>query len=198
MQLESLNCLTPDVAVTPKYTPNPKFRCIKVYYVDNDDVIIVGEADPNFIYWLSVTKMDDTETNRQIVAYLKQTEPVLFSHDSTVTDEKTRYTYEQLKSFYTVQINDADEIVSMYCVAKQRSSSTSDQRLIAKMKKQLAILNKCDPDPITDYSRKKALIQQIRSQSALRLSDNPKVRDLYEKLDKRCACIYNTYMSAAR
>ena len=53
MNIEQLNCLTEDIAVIPKYVPNPKFRCIKAYYAQDNDVVIVGEADPNFIYWLS-------------------------------------------------------------------------------------------------------------------------------------------------
>ncbi len=198
MNIEQLNCLTEDIAVIPKYVPNPKFRCIKAYYAQDNDVVIVGEADPNFIYWLSVTKTDDTETNRQIVAYLKQAEPKLYGHDSTVTDKKTKYTYEQLTSFYTVKITSAEEILTKYQGAKHAAGQNADKALITKMKQQLAILSKCDPDPIKDYDKKEKLIKQIQSQSALRLSDNPKVRELYMELDKRCSDIYNEYMTIAR
>ena len=200
MNIDAYNCLTPDEAAVPKYTPNPKFRCIKVYYADENDVIIVGEADPNFIYWLSVTKMDDIQTNRMIVGYLLRMEPELFGHDSVVIEKKTKYTYEQLRSFYMVQISSADEILTRYQEAKRNSSSSqeAEQKRLAEMKKQLQILSRRGPDPVEDYERKKQLILKIRSQSKLRLSDNAKIRNLYERLDKLCSDIYNEYMTAAR
>ena len=198
MDIQKYNCVKLENAANPKYTPDPANRKVRVYYTDKDQVIIVGVADNNFIYWLSVTKTDDTETNRQIVAYLKQAEPKLYGHDSTVTDKKTKYTYEQLTSFYKVQITSAEEILTKYQGAKHAAGQNADEALITKMKQQLAILSKCDPDPIKNYDKKEKLIKQIQSQSALRLSDNPKVRELYLKLDKHCSDIYNEYMTIAR
>ncbi|MBQ5338326.1 MAG: hypothetical protein J6Z40_04080 [Oscillospiraceae bacterium] len=100
--------------------------------------------------------------------------------------------------FYTVQITSAEEILTKYQGAKHAAGHDADKALITKMKQQLAILSKCDPDPIKDYDKKEKLIKQIQSQSALRLSDNPKVRELYMELDKRCSDIYNEYMTIAR
>lgn len=59
-EIQKLNCLIPK---KPNYWPNQKFRCIHAHYAENNDVIIIGFADNNYIFWLSVTKMDDYETN---------------------------------------------------------------------------------------------------------------------------------------
>ena len=50
--------------------PNHRDRLIKAYYGEDNDIIIVGVADNCYIYWFSVTKMDDAETNRMILEWL--------------------------------------------------------------------------------------------------------------------------------
>ena len=67
MKVENYNRLKADTACVPNYTPDSADRCIQAYYALNNDVILIGEADPCYIYWLSVTKLDDEATNRQIV-----------------------------------------------------------------------------------------------------------------------------------
>lgn len=49
MKVEEYNCLTMDTACAPNYTPNPRHRYIQAYYALNNDVILIGEADPCYI-----------------------------------------------------------------------------------------------------------------------------------------------------
>lgn len=99
MNIETYNRLTADIAVTPNYQPNPVNRRIDFYYGDRNDLIIIGLADNCYIYWLSVTKLNDTETNRAIFDYISQLEPTVFGHEY-IALKTTNYTFEDLRCFY--------------------------------------------------------------------------------------------------
>lgn len=99
MNIEKHNCLTADIAVIPNYQPDPMNRQIDFYYADHGKLIIVGLADNNYIYWLSVTKLNDTETNRAIFDHISQLEPAILGHEY-IALKKTNYTYEKLREFY--------------------------------------------------------------------------------------------------
>ena len=103
MKVEEYNCLTVDNFWVPNYTPDPKYRCIQAYYALNNDVILIGEADPCYIYWLSITKLDADVINRRIVDYVLHMEPTILGHESDVL-EKTAYTLDQLRSFYSAPV----------------------------------------------------------------------------------------------
>ena len=51
MDIQKLNCLTPDNAATPKYNPYSGKSCVQVYYANNNKVIIVGVADNNYLLY---------------------------------------------------------------------------------------------------------------------------------------------------
>lgn len=198
MNIEKYNVLTPDIAETPRYQPDPKNRCIRVYYAKENDVIIVGEADPCYIFWMSVTKIDDIEINQMIIHYISQLEPAVFGCDSIVVEKKTKYTYEQLMQFYTAQVERADDILTIYKEKKQRSKQReADKKLIQSMKRDLKALEQRSIDPRFDFERNRERIERIQSQDYLRVSDNPQVRELYEQLDKCCSKLYNAYMTEA-
>lgn len=198
MSIEELNLLTEENMKIPKYKPNRKFRCIKAYYPNSEDVIIVGEVDPNFICWLSLTKIDDTETNRAIFDYLSQTEPMVFGSDARVVHE-AGYTYSQLRSFYMVELTCAEDIVNRRKAGKQKAKNRGkDKQILQRLKSALAALNQVTGDPVADYERNEQLIQQIQSQTDLRCSDNPAVVEAYNRLMERCSDIYNAYMTEVR
>ena len=199
MDIDALNCLTEDIMVIPKYVPKPKFRCIKAYYALDHDVIIVGEADPNFIFWRSVTKMDDTETNRMIIGHVSQMTPLAYGQDSTVISKKTKYDYQQFRHFYCAEITCEEDIAARFQQIKAQSNSrVSDGRLIAQMEEEMRVLSRRTSDPVSDYRKNEALIQDIQSRKDLRLSDNPQVRELYARLYDLSYSIYNAYMTEVR
>ena len=141
MEVEKYNCLTADNFCVPNYTPNPKHRCIQAYYALNNDVILIGEADLCYIYWLSVTKLDDEATNRQIVDYVLHMEPTVFGHRSDVL-KKTAYTTEQLRSFYSAPVKRADDIIGQLQAAKQHCRRLeAEGKLISELQQHLKLLS---------------------------------------------------------
>jgi hypothetical protein len=198
MKVEEYNCLTVDTACAPNYTPNPRHRCIQAYYALNNDVILIGEADPCYIYWLSVTKLDADAINRQIVDHLLHMEPTVFGHESDVL-QKTEYTMEQLRSFYSAPVNQADDIILHLQEAKERCKSLETKvKFVQDLQHYLKVLSYEAASPAAFYRKHKSKITRLRSMRYLYCSDNPEVRDLYEQLDKCCANLYNAYMTEAR
>ena len=194
-EIQKLNCLIPK---KPNYWPNPKFRCIHAHYADDNDVIIVGFADNNYIFWLSVTKMDDYETNHLIVEYLSMIEPTSFGHDSTALD-KTNYTYDQFRWLYYTTITSAEDITELYRQAKSRSGGTREEqnKIISKLQKYMSALSKYG-NPVENYHKNYDIFREIWSLKYLRCSDNPKIRELFHQLELLSSGIYNTYMTECR
>ena len=198
MNIEELNLLTEENMKIPKYKPNPKFRCIKAYYPNSEDVIIVGEADPNFIWWMSLTKIDDEKTNSAIFDYLSQNEPMIFGSDAQVVGA-AGYTYQQFRNFYMVELTCAEDIVTRRKAGKQKAKQHGeDQKILHQLRYDLETLSYSSGNPIRDYQRNEALIRRIQAQTDLRCSDNPEIVEAYNRLMQRCSDVYNAYMTEAR
>ncbi len=194
-EIQKLNCLIPK---KPNYWPNQKFRCIHAHYAENNDVIIVGFADNNYIFWLSVTKMDDYETNHLIVEYLSMIEPAEFGSGSAALD-KTQYTYEQFRWLYYTTITSAEDITELYQQAKSKSGGTREDqnKIISKLQKYMSALSKYG-NPVENYHKNYDIFRDIWSLKYLRCSDNPKIRELFHQLELLSSGIYNTYMTECR
>lgn len=197
MDIQKYNCVTPENADTPKYTPNPDHRKIQVYYTDKNQVIIVGVADNNYIYWLSVTRMDDLSTNRAIFAEITANAPKLYGH-FYLAIKKTKYSYESAKDMYSAELRQAEMIVPHYEKIKALCRMRElEGQYIQIMRCYLDMLAGTSGDPIADYHQHEVLIELIQSERYLRLSDNDTVRSLYKALDRQCRHIYDSYMTAA-
>ncbi len=196
--LMQYNLLTPEDAVIPKYCPRTRDYCIRVYYADNEKIIIKGIADNNFIRWLSVTKLDDIELNRRIFAFLHETVASEYGSFSELI-QKTAYTYKQAESFYQAELNSADEILPQLEQARQlcrqREANPQFIQQLRSYKKKLAFVGK---DPVKDYKRSRSLIEKIKKWSYLRCSDNRQVRELYHSLIEMGYAKYNSYMTEVR
>ena len=198
MNIEEYNLLTEQNQKIPKYKPDPKFRCIKAYYPNREDVILVGEADPNYIFWMSRTKIDDEETNRAICEYLSQSEPMIFGSDAQVI-EAAGYTYGQLRNFYMVELTCAEDIINRRRAGKQKAKQRGEDRnILHRLKNDLQTLSCLTGDPVADYERNEALIRRIQAQTDLRCSDNPEIVEAYNRLMQRCSDLYNAYMTEVR
>lgn len=193
--LMQYNLLTPENAAAPKYMPQTGDYLIRVYYADNDEIIIEGVADNNFTRWLSVTKISDTETNRRIFAFLSETVAVEFGHFNLLLRE-THYTYEQTKFFYSAELTRAEDIIPQLEQAKERCRKReADSKFMQQLrayKKKLAYVGK---DPVKNYKRKRGLIEKIEGWSYLRCSDRAETRALYNKLVQLGSEQYNAYMT---
>ncbi|MCR4646507.1 MAG: hypothetical protein K5695_14055 [Oscillospiraceae bacterium] len=198
MSIQKYNCVTPENAVNPKYTPNPADRKIQVYYTDKNQVIIVGVADNNFIHWLSVTKMDDLATNRAIFTEITANEPKLYGH-LYLAVEKTKYSYEKVEGMYSAELRQAEMIVPHYEETKKLCKMREMRgKYIEILRCYLDMLSVTTGDARADYDQYKVLIKLIKSENYLRLSDNDTVRKLYQQLEARCFRIYQDYMTEAR
>ena len=191
-EIQKYDLMTP---IKPNYMPDPRDRLIKAYYGNDNDVIIVGVADNCYIYWFSITKTDDGETNRMILEWLNLCIPTKFGH-GYIAVKKTQYTYEQIKSFYCADIKNADEIIQKRVAANARSKA--EGLTIKQMKSYIKKLSKRSADPVLDYEKNEQLIQWIQSQTFLRCSDDTVERELYNELYELCSSIYNAYMTAVR
>lgn len=198
MNFDALNLLTPDMQAIPKYTPDPANRCIKAHYPGDGKVILVGVADNNFIFWLSVNGLDETQKNSRIFEHIQNMTPAVYGSEAIVLERKTPYAFEQFRHFYCAVIESADDILRQYASAKQQSKARgSDSDLIEQMQKQYRELLCRTDDPIADYSRHEALIREIKSHNDLRCAESNAVREMYIKLERLCSDIYNSYMTAA-
>ena len=199
MDICELNCLKQNNASTPKYNPYSGNSCIRVYYAGKNKIIIIGVADNNYIYWLSVSQMDDIETNRRIFDYIYRLVPTVFGSIATVLESKTNHSYEQLTNFYSTTLTQAEAILPHYRKIKELCKAReADGRYIDIMRYYLNILQCRSSDPVSDYEKNERIIELIRSEKYLRISDNSTVRNLYSELEKRCSNLYNAYMTAVR
>lgn len=197
MNIEYYNYLTDYNSDERTYPMKPTEFGINAYYGRNDDVILVGGEDLWYIYWLSVTKVYDEEKNRQIVDYVLQMQPTMFGHRYIVL-QSTQYTTEQLRTFYTAPVKQADDIILHLQEAKERCKSLeTNGKFIQDMQHYLKVLSREPASPIAYYRKHKKLIERLQSMAFLFCSDNEQVRDLYEQLDKCCTKLYNAYMTEA-
>ncbi len=198
MSIEKFNCVTPENAAEPRYLPDPADRRIQVYYTGGEQVIIVGVADNNYICWLSVTEMKDLSKNRAIFAEINADKPKLYGHLHTAL-KKTKYSYEKVKGMYSTVLRQAEMIVPHY-------EKTRKLCRLREVKGKYIEILRCYQDMLAartgdacaDYERHKVLIELIRSEQYLRLSDNETVRSIYKELEDRCERLYQDYMTQAR
>lgn len=195
--LMQYNLLAPEDAVIPSYCPRTRDYRIRVYYANSDEIIIEGFADNNFIRWLSVTSIRNTELNRRIIDFLNETVAVEYSHFHLLI-RHTEYTYDEAKAFYCAEVQSADEIIPHLEQAKARCRACeADGKFMQQLRsyqKKLAVIRS---GPIENYQRKQALIERIRSYSFLRCSEDPAVRELYDTLIRMGSEQYNAYMTEA-
>ncbi|MBR5165359.1 MAG: hypothetical protein IKW87_07365 [Ruminococcus sp.] len=194
MDIAEYNLLTEDNASILKYASNPAHRLNRVYYTDKDEVIIVGIADNNFIFWLSVTGREDRETNKKIFDHINSIEPTIFGSFSKVID-KTKYSYEKTKGFYYADFTHGGWIPEHYREIKELCKAReAGGKYLQFMRNYLNFLQSAGPDNVKNYESKKAVIELIKRERYLLLSDSSAVRKLYRELEKCGSNLYNRYM----
>lgn len=205
MEMQIINLLNIKNALKPRYNPFDPQRMyrfatygsdnreIRAYYTDNKKVIIVGVAGPKYIYWLSVTKMNDTETNEKIIDYLNDLKPAVFGQMSAAL-EKTEYTCDQLDYFYSARVYRGKDILSCYNQAKEMCRLREAKgEYIDTLRYYLEILQVRSNDPVADYEKNEELIELVRSENYLLCSDNTTVSKLYKQLVRCCSELFDAY-----
>lgn len=207
MEISEYNRITPENAANPRYDPFDPQRLYRhmtylqqmsrarVYFADADDIILTAEAGA-YVYWLSVSKRSDTETNSAILAYIAQMQPVLFGRPETVL-RNTKYSHDRLTQFYSAVVRDVRDIErSLHEAQNLCAARTANGEYLEVMRSYLSVLQQRSADPVADYEQNEALIALIRSERYLLCAPNGAVKKLYRQLDRCCTAICRAFEAA--
>ena len=189
-----------------------------VYLPDEEKVILLGSAGGYYPYWISETDIRDIETNTAVVEDMLHKD---FSSFSEMNGELYRKTGDCYRRRIVVSGDEvstpfghgyakqqpeywgrfiAGDICSHY---KRLKELCRERELDGKYLEFLqAYLKKLETetssDPVKDYENKKILMDLIRSEDYLYLSDNRDIRNTYIRIRHVIGDLYNTYMSIVR
>ena len=207
------------------YTINPDHRQIDFYFTRDRRVIIVGTADNNYIFWLSVSACEDEaatgEAFDQITRQEWDTHTALY-----LALKEAGFDYEDLAWMYHDRIvqskqpgmawstpfghcygtDDADngkffahDIAGFPDILETKCRiRAADGLYFPVLKEYLRILEDGD-DPLYYMSPDVRAIHEILKQEQyLILAEDIKVREYYHAAAKKEAELYNRYMTAVR
>ena len=207
------------------YTINPDHRQIELYITRDRKVIVVGTADNNYIFWLSVSACEDEaatgEAFDQITRQEWDTHTALY-----LALKEAGFDYEDLAWMYHDRIvqskqpgmawstpfghcygtDDADngtffahDIAGFPDILETKCRiRAADGLYFPVLKEYLRILEDGD-DPLYYMSPDVRAIHEILKQEQyLILAEDIKVREYYHAAAKKEAELYNRYMTAVR
>ena len=207
------------------YTINPDHRQIDLYFTRDRRVLIVGTADNNYIFWLSVSACEDEaatgEAFDQITRQEWDTPTALY-----LALKEAGFDYEDLAWMYHDRIvqskqpgmawstpfghcygtDDADngkffahDIAGFPDILETKCRiRAADGLYFPVLKEYLRILEDGD-DPLYYMSPDVRAIHEILKQEQyLILAEDIKVREYYHAAAKKEAELYNRYMTAVR
>ena len=206
--------------VKPNYKQDLSNRRIIdfAYLPDEEKVILLGSMDGNYPYWISETDIRDTETNTAVVENM-------LHHDFSSFTAMSGGLSRKLKDCYRRRIIVSGKDVTTpfgHGYAKEQPQYwsrfiTGDICSYYKRLKDLcrerelegrylgflqAYLKKLETesasDPVKDYEGKKILMDLIRSEDYLLVSDNREIRDTYIRIRDVIGSLYNSYMTIVR
>ena len=188
------------------------------YLPDDEKVFLLGSMDGSYPYWISETDIGDIETNTAIVESILHKD---FSSFTVILGEISR----KLKDCYRRRILVSGNNVSTpfdHGYAKEQPQYWSrfiagdicfyhkrlrelcrerelDGRYLEFLRDYLKRLEtETASDPVKEYESKKILMDLIRSEDYLLLSDNIDIRDTYIRIRNVISELYNAYMSIVR
>ena len=188
------------------------------YLADDEKVVLIGSMDGYYPYWISETDVCDTATNTAVVENMLHEDFSCFAR----MDGKI---YRKLKDCYRRRIvisgNDvstpfghgyakeqpqywgrfiAGDICSYHKRLKQLCKERElEGRYLEFLQVYLKKLEtETTSDPVKDYESKKVLMDLIRGEDYLLLSDDRDIRDIYIRIRNVISELYNTYMSIVR
>lgn len=219
--IDDLNMVSHYEIVKPNYTQNlNEHRVIDFIYTSDKRVVLLGSMDGQYPYWVSETDIDNIETNTSIM------ESILHGNYSLFIREGGDL-YWKLKNHYRRRIyisgnnvrtpfdhgysNDKDQLkywgrfiaqdifyyhnrLKKLCEIREFNG-----RYLEFLQSYLETLKTdTSSDPVKDYENKKILMELIRSEDYLLLSDNKEIRELYIQIRDIISELYNTYMTIVR
>ena len=207
------------------YTINPEHRQIDLYITRDRRVIVVGTADNNYIFWLSVSACEDAAATRE--AFDQITRQEWDTHTALyLALKEAGFDYEDLAWMYHDRIvqskqpgmawstpfghcygaDDADngkffahDIAVFPDILETKCRiRAADGLYFPVLKEYLRILEDGD-DPFYYMSPDVRAIHEILKQEQyLVLAEDIKVREYYHAAAKKEAELYNRYMTAVR
>ena len=219
--VSDLNMVSHYGIVKPNYEQDlSSKRAIDFVYMPDGKVVLLGSMDGQYPYWVSETDIDDVETNTAIV------NSILNDDFSSFTQSGGKM-YWKLNDHYRRRISVSGDKVTTpfdHGYASEKDQKQYWGKFIAQdirhhhaHLKELCELRELDgkyleflqsyletletqtsDDPVKDYENKKVLMDLIRSEDYLLLSDNKEIRDTYVKIRNVISHLYNTYMSIVR
>lgn len=188
------------------------------YLPDDEKVVLLGSMDGSYPYWISETDIGDIKTNTAIVETMLRED---FSSFTGMGGEIHR----KLKNCYRRRIlvsgNDVSTpfdhgyakeqpqywsrfIAGDICYYHKRLRKLCRERELDGRYLEFlqAYLNKLetvtDSDPVKEYESKKILMDLIRSEDYLLVSDNRDIRHIYIRIRDVISELYDAYMSIVR
>ncbi len=109
MDIAGLNLIGEKHSEKMLFVPGENDRHVKVFFVD-DEVVIFGITTTAYVFWCSVTKADDLETNREIFAYIMKMERTHYLVDYSA-EGIVKYGKNRMMYCYSAMLESADEIL---------------------------------------------------------------------------------------
>ena len=207
--------------VSPNYDLSNKELYIKLYFSPERELCIIGELDNNYIFWCSITKLEDQELNMEIFDFITNHTFESFSNEYIVLGNER---YQHVKNWYSCALRKSD-LPNMYWETPFGHYYGYDKenhgRYFSRDVKGFYqdLINKCEyrnyenryievlknyVDVLTRekeyqyYYKMKPLISILESESYLKLTQNHKLRETYLSCMEECNRLYNRYMTAVR
>jgi len=221
MDITSLNLVNQQTQVTPNYDLSGSETSIILYFNNEDDLVILGQADNNYIFWASRSKTYEKDKNEAIFNYTANEPFGVVSQRYMVGinygDLKRYYRADLKRSkengmawktpfghYYGLkQVNDngryfAQDVESFVRKLHRRCNyREANGAYEAMLDFWLGEISRIEDDALR-YPSIELLVEMIKEESYLILSLNEPIREKYLLLLKKSDDMYNRYMSIVR
>ncbi|WP_459129623.1 hypothetical protein [Guggenheimella bovis] len=216
-----LNLVTKQHTIKPNYKQDLSIqRVIDFYYLENDMVLLEGSMDGQFPYWISITAVDDTKTNAEILERVLFDEFTIFTTFLPEVSEKKSGCYHRRimiqhgeieTPFNKRYLSDprerkrwghylAEDIkrhdIELKDLCKWREM---DGKYLDVLKEYLTILESDkETDPVRKYQKNLSLIKIMEYEDYLYRSQNQRILSTYQRIREVTKYLYNRYMDVVR
>ncbi len=227
MDVKKLNLVNGSSKVTPNYDLSMAQSWIRLFLNRNGKLLIIGQADNNYIYWASLTDQNEKEKNEAIFNYIAD-ESLRFDMVSNewLVFNAAGVPYDELKTWYQTDLvrpleqNVAWKTPFGHYYGKDqaelngRSFARDVSQYLDVLKKRCrfreangayeAVLDYCLGELSGDYGNAlyytqiEDLISMLRQEQYLVLSDQEQIREKYLLVAETAGKLYNQYQSAIR
>lgn len=227
MDVRNLNLVNRNTRIIPNYDVSKRETSICLYFNRKGKVLIIGRLDNNYIYWASFTNTDDRELNEAIFNYIADDffKFDMVSSERKVL-EFINFPYDALDTWYQTELRRTSEYDMAWQTpfghyyGKEsikdnagyfaRDVSGHLKTLLTRCQFREAngayeeVLDYClcelsmDGGNVYYYEQVKDMINMLREEQYLILSDQEQIREKYFRFRKEAERLYNQCQSASR